>query len=469
VTATGYQRPRLRPDVVLGPGLRSGPDVVHHVKDSATGTYYRIGPREHFILGRMDGAHTLEDINAEYLQHYGRRLGEDSWRQMFTLLGQRQLLDGFTDPDALARLKVATEAKRAVRGSWAQRRWVLLQPDELCTRLARVFGFAFRRAFVVPALLVMIALEVFVWSHAGTLASDAAHRTWWPVTVAVSLLLLLGIAALHELGHGVACKHYGGEVNEIGFRWRFPMIDPYCRTDDIVLFHRRSARVVTAFAGIFMTLLALLPVLAAWALTPDWRLGHSIAAGLLLFGSFGAVANLAPFLQLDGYAMLGHALDQADLRRESLPAAAQPAQPRARRAAGCLSGAGPADLHRLRHQLGAGARRGLRGPHVVLVPQPAPVDRCSVRGGGPGRRDAPGAGTARLRRPHPEQPARRRQGRRELGCGGTGCWSAGCRWSIRCCRADCCGVRCWSARPARADLLPGRSAAWLTSRSGRTG
>lgn len=318
MTATGYQLPRLRPEVVLGPALRLGPHVVHHLKDSATGTYYRIGQREHFILQRMDGAHTLEDINAEYVGHFGRRLGDDSWRQMFTLLGQRQLLDGFTEPAALARLKDAAEAKQAVRSSWAQRRWVLLHPDEVCTRLARTFGFAFRRSFVVPALLVVLALEIFVWSHARTLAADAAHRTWWPLTVAVSLLLLLVIAALHELGHGVACKHYGGEVNEIGFRWRFPMIDPYCRTDDIVLFQRRSARVVTAFAGIFVTLLALLPVLAVWALTPAWRLGHSIAAGLLLFGSFGAVANLAPFLQLDGYAMLGHALDLADLRRESI-------------------------------------------------------------------------------------------------------------------------------------------------------
>jgi putative peptide zinc metalloprotease protein len=318
VTATGYQLPRLRPDVVLGPALRSGPDVVHHVKDAATGTYYRIGQREQFILRRMDGAHTLEDINAEYLGHYDRRLGDDSWRQIFTLLGQRQLLDGFTDPAALARLKAATEAKRAVRNSWAQRRWVLLHPDEVCTRLDRRLGFAFGRAFAVPALLAVLALEVFVWWHAGTLAADAAHRTWWPVTVGLSLLLLLVIAALHELGHGVACKHYGGEVTEIGFRWRFPMIDPYCRTDDIVLFHRRSARVVTAFAGSFVTLLALLPVLAAWALTPGWQLGHSIAAGLLLFGSFGTIANLAPFLQLDGYAMLGHALDLADLRRECL-------------------------------------------------------------------------------------------------------------------------------------------------------
>jgi hypothetical protein len=318
VTATGYQLPRLRPDIVLGPALRSGPDVVHHVKDPATGTYYRIGHREHFVMRRMDGAHTLDDINAEYLQQYGRRLGDDSWRQLFTLLGQRQLLDGFTEPAALDRLRAATEAKRAVRNSWAQRRWVLLQPDELCTRLAGVFGFAFRRAFVIPALLVVLALEVFVWSHMRTLAVDAAHRTWWPLTISLSLLLLLVIAGVHELGHGVACKHYGGEVNEIGFRWRFPRLEPYCRTDDIVLFHRRSARVVTAFAGIFVTLLALLPLLGLWALTPGWQLGHSVAASLLLFGSFGAVVNLAPFLQLDGYAMLGHALDQADLRRESL-------------------------------------------------------------------------------------------------------------------------------------------------------
>ncbi|HEY0168651.1 MAG TPA: hypothetical protein VGB75_16520 [Jatrophihabitans sp.] len=318
MTATGYQLPRLRPEVVLGPALRAGPDVVHHVKDPATGTYYRIGHREHFILRRMDGAHTLEDIGAEYAQHYGRRLGEDSWRQLFTLLGQRQLLDGHADEAALTRLKAATEAKQAVQSSWAHRSWVLLHPDEVCTRLAEAFGWAFRRAFVAPALLVMLALQVFVWTHVRTLAADATDRTWWPLTISLSLLLLLLITALHELGHGVACKHYGGEVNEIGFRWRFPRLEPYCRTDDIVLFHRRSARVVTAFAGTFVTLLALLPLLAVWALIPGWQLGQSIAAGLLLFGSFGAVVNLAPFLQLDGYAMLGHALNQADLRRDCL-------------------------------------------------------------------------------------------------------------------------------------------------------
>lgn len=318
MTATGYELPRLRPEVVLGPALRSGPDVVHHMKDPATGAYYRIGRREHFIMRRMDGAHTLQDIGREYSEEFGLRLGDDSWQQMFTLLGRRQLLDGYADETALNSLKAATEAKRVSPASWHQKRWVLLRPDDVCATLARFLAFAFRRPFVVPGLLIAIALQVYIWFHAPALASDASHRTWWPVTVPASLALLFVITAMHELAHGVACKHFGGEVNEIGLRWRFPMMDAYCRTDDIVLFHRRSARVATAFAGVFVTMLSLAPVVLVWQLSSDWPVVHSVAAGLILFGSFGAVGNLAPFLQLDGYAMLGHALNMADLRRECL-------------------------------------------------------------------------------------------------------------------------------------------------------
>ncbi|HTZ43223.1 MAG TPA: ATP-binding cassette domain-containing protein [Jatrophihabitans sp.] len=318
MTAAGYQLPRLRPEVVLGPGLRSGPNVVHHLKDPVTGTYYRIGQREHFILQRMDGEHSRDDINAEYVAQFGRRLGEDSWRQLFTLLGQRQLLADYADETALERIREATAAKRAGRSSWAQHRWVLLRPDELCARLARSFAFAFRPAFAVPAALAGLALQVFVWAHVSRLAGDATHRTWWPLTLLVSVLLFSLVTAAHELGHGVACKHFGGEVNEIGLRWRFPMMDAYCRTDDIVLFHRRRARVGTAFAGVFVTMLALLPVLGLWLASAHWPFGRSVAAGILLFGSFGAAINLAPFLQLDGYAMLTHALGLADLRRETV-------------------------------------------------------------------------------------------------------------------------------------------------------
>jgi putative peptide zinc metalloprotease protein len=314
---TADDLPRLRPEIVLGPALRTGTKTVHHVKDARTGCYYRVGPREHFIMGLMDGRHTLEDIALRYSDTYDRRLGPDHWRQMFTLLGRYQLLDGHADPAVLDRLRQAQEARDSARRGWLRRRWVLLRPDRLCAALAARLAFAFRAAFVVPALVLVAALQVFVWTHVAALGRETAHERMWAVTVPVSLVLVWMITFLHELAHGVTCRHFGGTVTEIGVSWRFPMMTPYCRTDDIVLFQRRRARVGTAFAGVFVSLLSLAPVTVWWWLTRTGGPGHALAAGLLLFGSAAALMNLLPFLRSDGYVMLTHALNLADLRRES--------------------------------------------------------------------------------------------------------------------------------------------------------
>jgi putative peptide zinc metalloprotease protein len=315
VTATGHDLPRLRSEVVLGPPLRSGPRTVHHVKDPRTGRFYRVGPREHFIMRLMDGEHTLQDIGHAYRGAYDRALGPENWQQMFTLLGRYQLLDGWVDEAALERIRSEHAAKQAGRGRWYDRRWVLARPDRLCAALARRLGFAFHPLFAVPALLAAVAVQVAVWTHAGTLAGDATHHRSWPVTVPVTLVLAWLLVTVHELAHGVTCRRFGGQVAEIGVRWRLPMPAPYCRTDDIVLFHRRGARVATAFAGPFVTLLVLVPVGAWWWL--GGGTGRSLAAGLLLFGSFGGLMSLLPFFGLDGYMMLTHALNLADLRRET--------------------------------------------------------------------------------------------------------------------------------------------------------
>ena len=128
---------------LLGQGRLSGRPAVHHVKDARTGCYYRVGPREHFIMGLMDGRHTLQDIGRSYHEAYDRGLGPEHWQQLFTLLGRYQLLDGYADPEVLDRLRQAHEAKQSARQGWSRRRWVLLRPDRLCADLAGRPAFAF--------------------------------------------------------------------------------------------------------------------------------------------------------------------------------------------------------------------------------------------------------------------------------------------------------------------------------------
>jgi putative peptide zinc metalloprotease protein len=313
----GISTPALRGDVVLGPGLRSGGTVVHHVKDRSTGWFYRVGPREHFIMARLDGEHTLDRIGAEYLTEFGRRLGPEQWAQIFTMLGTRHLLAGTADPTALARLADAHAARGRAERAPMRRRVPLVRPDAWCAAAAYRLRWAFTAWFVVPALAAVIALQTWVGLHLTGLASDVHRGAGLWLSIPAGLAGIWVIAALHEAAHGVTCRHFGGTVPEIGVMWRFPMIAPYCKTDDVVLFHRRRARIATAFAGVFVSLLSLLPVLACWALSGGHPAIRAVAAGLLLFGSVTAWINLVPVVQLDGYHMLGHALGAADLRTET--------------------------------------------------------------------------------------------------------------------------------------------------------
>jgi len=311
-------KPALRDDVVLGPGMRSGGTVVHHVKDPSTGWFYRVGPREYFIMARLDGHHTLAQIAEEYLAEFGRRLAQEHWTQIFTMLGTRQLLAGATDPAALSRLADAHAERSRADRSPMRRRLALFHPDAWCAALARRLRWAYTPWFVVPALLAVVALEIFVAAHLGRLADDAHGGAGLALSIPVGLVGLWLIAAVHETAHGVTCRHFGGTVTEIGVMWRFPMFAPYCKTDDVVLFHRRHAPVFTAFAGVFVSLLALLPVLAWWALSAGHPASRGLAASMLMFGSVTAWANLVPLLQLDGYYMLAHALRAAELRTDAV-------------------------------------------------------------------------------------------------------------------------------------------------------
>ncbi|GAB3143081.1 hypothetical protein GCM10027290_18870 [Micromonospora sonneratiae] len=315
--ATVWSRPRLRPEIVLGPGQRKGDVVIHHVLDPVTGWFYRVGPREHFLMSRLDGQHGLDEIAEEYLAVFDRRLGPQNWQQLFTMLHRRQLLDGATDERSLAKLAetAAAGAARAKRGP-LQARFPLFDPGRLFGRVHPWLAPLFSQWFVAPALLAVLALDGYVaydWRRL-TEAVGESRQGWLPFLAAI--VIAWAIIFLHECAHGLTCWHFGGRVKEIGVMWRFPMLAPYCKVDDVVLLPP-AQRVATAFAGVFVSLLALLPFAAVWALAADGGTAHRLSGAVLLFGTVTALLNLVPFLRLDGYYMLTHALNLSDLRSET--------------------------------------------------------------------------------------------------------------------------------------------------------
>lgn len=319
MTALDWQttfHPQLRSEVVVGPMQRSGDRNVTYVKDTATNWFYRMGPKETFLIRRMDGTRTLEEIGLEYAAQFGRRLDAGAWQNLLTMLQQRQLLASSSDPGELEKLRARSAANsRSTNRGLLQRRIPLLDPDRFLARLLPYAQFAFRAPFVVACSALILAMESFVALNLSailaTLEDGPARATLLPLSLALTWLAI----ALHETAHGLACKRYGGSVPEMGIVWRFFVIGPYCKADDVVLFQRRRHRVVTAFAGVFMSLVLVLPFAVLWWLAPDGSGWKTLAGSFLVFGNIAALVNFVPFLELDGYHMLSHGLGMLDLRQ----------------------------------------------------------------------------------------------------------------------------------------------------------
>ncbi|MEV8423279.1 M50 family metallopeptidase [Streptomyces niveus] len=292
---TDRYRPCLRPEVLVSDALLLGPRTVHLVKNPRSGKSYEVGAKEHFLMARMDGTRALDELGEQYAAEYGKRLGDANWQQLLAMLGTRGLLaDGPAAPPAEEPPK---PARTLLRGTLP----LVADADATAERLHRAVGFLLAAPFMVPLLLLITAMEVVAVARLGELVDGAVALFTNPVLLAGAAALLWFSTALHELAHGVVARRYGGQVAEIGLRWRLPVVIMYCTVDNYQYLHTRRDRIATAVAGAVMNLAVMLPFCAAWLFLPvDDATGDALA-GLLLLGSVQALAMLVPLPPLDGY------------------------------------------------------------------------------------------------------------------------------------------------------------------------
>jgi putative peptide zinc metalloprotease protein len=191
----------------------------------------------------------------------------------------------------------------------------LADPDRFLAWLAPKLGFVWTRGFllvsslgVCGALLTVIANRQ-EWAHAVARLDGEA--------VVVSGLLLLGMVALHELAHGLTCKHYGGEVHEIGFLWLYCLPCFYCNVSDAWLLPEKSKRLLVTLAGGYFDLCLWSLAVFTWRVTlPDTLINYFAWLALTTAG-FRVFFNFNPFLKLDGYYLLSDWLEVPNLRSRS--------------------------------------------------------------------------------------------------------------------------------------------------------
>jgi putative peptide zinc metalloprotease protein len=139
-----------------------------------------------------------------------------------------------------------------------------------------------------------------------------------PLAPVLALFVAITWASLvtHELAHGLACKHYGGHVAEIGLAVRYLAVLPYCTLDDLVMMPRRR-RLIAVLAGPIASALWLVPSCLVYAVTAPGSLLHAVAVLMLTVFNAMTWLNLVPFVRMDGYLALSMMLDMPELRADA--------------------------------------------------------------------------------------------------------------------------------------------------------
>src|SRR5262249_13384774 len=126
--------------------------------------------------------------------------------------------------------------------------------------------FVWTWAFVVLSLGAILGAAVVAGLSRQELVNSFVDAMRWETLVAVWFTLLL-VTVLHEFAHGLTCKHFGGEVHEVGFLLLFLIPCFYCNVSDAWLLREKSKRLWVTLAGGYCDLCVWALAVFVWRLT----------------------------------------------------------------------------------------------------------------------------------------------------------------------------------------------------------
>ena len=134
----------------------------------------------------------------------------------------------------------------------------------------------------------------------------------------MGLAVALALAkCLHELGHAIACKHFGGECHEIGLMLLVGMPCLYCDVSDAWLLTDKWHRIAISAAGILVEIFLASVCLFLWWLSEPGPLNTLLLNIVVICSLSTLLLNGNPLLRYDGYFVLADFLETPNLSQQS--------------------------------------------------------------------------------------------------------------------------------------------------------
>lgn len=193
----------------------------------------------------------------------------------------------------------------------------LLDPDRWLDRLLPLVGPLFSRKVFAGWMITMVWASVVASRHWAELTADVARHALEPSNLALLTLIYPVVKALHELGHAMTTKKWGGEVHETGITLLVFMPVPYVDASAASAIRSKYQRMAVGAAGMAVELTLAAAALLVWLSVEPGLIRLAALNVMLISGASTLLFNGNPLLRFDAYYILKDAIEVPNFGQRS--------------------------------------------------------------------------------------------------------------------------------------------------------
>lgn len=297
------------------------------IKDPVGLNYFRLQPEQYSLLKLLNGQRSLEELR-EHLQASfpTTPVTVTDVQSLITDLHEKGLLLSERLRQGETSLKRRQENRlRKIRQTLLNPLFIRFpgwDPDAVLTRLNPWTGWI----FTPPALICGVLLIITSWLFVGVRFDEIRQRLpefqqffGWPNLIFLWLTMSL-TKILHEFGHGLSCKYYGGECHSMGVVMMIFSPTLYCDVTDSWMLKNKWKRILIGAAGMYIEMILAALAILIWYNTSPGLIQHMALNVFFISTVTTVVFNANPLLRYDGYYMLADFLEIPNLNEKSTQA-----------------------------------------------------------------------------------------------------------------------------------------------------
>lgn len=315
---------RMRPDLSMRYHKYQGkPYWV--VKEPIGLKYYRFQEEEFSILQMLDGTISFQEIKDRFEREFApQKITLGDLQHFIGMLHRSGLLITGAEGQGRQLKKRRDETKRkeflGKISNVLAIRFKGIDPEKLLNRLAPYTNWYFTKWAVMVFGMIGLGALLLIGTNFATFRSrlPAFHEFFGPQNW-LWLGITLGLTkVLHEFGHGLSCKRFGGECHEMGVM--FLVLTPclYCNVSDSWLLPSKWHRAAIGAAGMYVELtMASIATFLWWFSDPASTINQISLSVMFICSVSTVLFNGNPLLRFDGYYILSDISEIPNLRQKS--------------------------------------------------------------------------------------------------------------------------------------------------------